>query len=73
MSVLKRLSAVIERRGKESGKFLAGPLPAACCFALIEVRIYGSSGGDCAFEAAVRDGFCFFSVGRSDAEYRTTV
>lgn len=35
--VLQRLSAVVEKRGKETGKFLAGPFQAACSFALIEV------------------------------------
>ena len=36
--VLRRLSAVFERRSKQTGKFLAGPLLASCCFALVEVR-----------------------------------
>lgn len=36
--VLKSLSAVFERRSKQTGKFLAGPLLASCCFALVEVR-----------------------------------
>lgn len=36
--VLKRLSAVVEKRSKEPGKFVAGAFLAACCFALIEVR-----------------------------------
>ncbi|CAM9533008.1 unnamed protein product, partial [Laminaria digitata] len=34
--VLKRLTAVFERRSKQTGKFLAGPLLASCCFALVE-------------------------------------
>lgn len=38
MPVLRRLSAVFERRSKQTGKFLAGPLLASCCFALVEVR-----------------------------------
>lgn len=38
MPVLRRLSAVFERRIKQTGKFLAGPLIASCCFALVEVR-----------------------------------
>lgn len=37
VSVLKRLSAVAEKRSKEPGKFVAGAFLAACCFALMEV------------------------------------
>lgn len=39
MHVLQRLSAVVDKRGKDTGKFLAGPFLAACCFALIEVML----------------------------------
>lgn len=35
-SLLQRLQAVVDRRGQESGKFLAGPLVASFCFALLE-------------------------------------
>lgn len=36
--VMRRLASVIDRRSKETGKFVEGSFLAACCFALIEVN-----------------------------------
>lgn len=35
-SLLQRLQTVVDRRGKEPGKFLAGPLVASFCFTMLE-------------------------------------
>lgn len=35
-SLLQRLQSVVDRRGKEPGKFLAGPLVASFCFTMLE-------------------------------------